>query len=128
MSACAANRGYTFVWMKRIEIGLLFTTVLAAQGSPKVDFSRDIQPIFKQHCVECHGPSQQMRALRLDRRRDALPNRVGANGARIVPGDTGKSTLYRRISGTESGTRMPPSGPLKPEEIKLIGAWIDQGA
>ena len=31
----------------------------------------DVQPIFKQHCVECHGPSQQMRGLRLDRRRDA---------------------------------------------------------
>jgi ankyrin repeat protein len=69
-----------------------------------------------------------MRGLRLDRRRDALPNRVGANGVRIVPGDAAKSALYRRISGTESGTRMPPSGPLTPEEIKLIGGWIDQGA
>jgi ankyrin repeat protein len=114
--------------MKRIAIGLLFTMVLAAQGSARVEFGRDIQPIFKQHCVECHGPSQQMRGLRLDRRRDALPNRVGANGVRIVPGDAAKSTLYRRINATEDRTRMPPSGPLKPDEIKLIGAWIDQGA
>jgi hypothetical protein len=114
--------------MKGIAIGLLFTTILAAQGPTRVDFGRDIQPIFNQHCVECHGPSQQMRGLRLDRRRDALPNRVGANGVRIVAGDATKSSLYRRISGTESGTRMPPSGPLKREEIKLIGTWIDQGA
>src|SRR6516225_14410 len=115
-------------WVRRVAIGLLFTTILAAQGPARVDFGRDIQPIFKQHCVECHGPSQQMRGLRLDRRRDALPNRVGANNVRIVPGDAAKSTLYRRIRGTESGTSMPPSGPLKPEEIKLIGDWIDQGA
>src|SRR5215469_5604186 len=106
--------------MRRVAIGVLFTTILAAQGPARVDFGRDIQPIFKQHCVQCHGPSQQMRGLRLDRRRDALPNRVGANGARIVPGDAAKSTLYRRISGTGSGTSMPPSGPLKLEEIKLI--------
>src|SRR6185312_7357102 len=98
--------------MKCIAIGLLFTTGLAAQAPARVDFGRDIQPIFKLHCVECHGPSQQMRGLRLDRRRDALPNRVGANNVAIVPGESSRSILYRRISGTESGIRMPPSGPL----------------
>ena len=36
-----------------------------AQAPPKVDFARDVQPIFRQHCVECHGPSQQMRGLDL---------------------------------------------------------------
>jgi len=93
-----------------------------------VDFGRDMQPIFSAHCVECHGPSQQMPGLRLDRRRDALPNRVGANGAPIVPGNSASSPLYRRISGTEAGAQMPPAGPLKPEQIHLIKAWIDQGA
>ena len=44
----------------------------AAQGPAKVDFGREIQPLFREHCIECHGPSQQMRGLRLDRRRDAL--------------------------------------------------------
>jgi hypothetical protein len=31
------------------------------QASDKVDFRRDVQPIFKQFCIECHGPSQQQR-------------------------------------------------------------------
>src|SRR5882724_4679050 len=100
----------------------------AAETLAKVDFGRDIQPLLREHCVECHGPSQQMRGLRLDRRRDAMPNRVGANGARIVPGNSAGSPLYRRVSGTQSGSQMPPAGPLPPEQINTIKAWIDQGA
>jgi mono/diheme cytochrome c family protein len=100
----------------------------AAQVPARVDFGRDIQSLLREHCVECHGPSQQMRGLRLDRRRDALPNRVGANGARIVPGDSAQSVLYRRLKGTQSGPQMPPAGALPEPKIKLIQAWIDQGA
>src|SRR3954454_24037243 len=103
-------------------------SVIAAQAPGEVDFGRDIQPLLREHCVECHGPSQQMRGLRLDRRRDALPNRVGANGARIVPGDSAGSILYRQVSATQPGKQMPPAGPLRPEQINLIKNWIDQGA
>ena len=99
-----------------------------AQVPVEVDFGRDIQPLLREHCVECHGPSQQMKGLRLDRRRDALPNRVGANGARIIPGDSGASVLFRRLAGTEAGPQMPPAGPLAERHIKLFQAWIDRGA
>jgi ankyrin repeat protein len=101
---------------------------LVAQVPAKVDFARDVQPLLREHCLECHGPSQQMRGLRLDRRRDALPNRVGANGARIVPGNSAGSLLYRRVSATQSSARMPPAGPLPPKQINVIKDWIDQGA
>src|SRR5881227_3719526 len=90
---------------------LTVLSISAAQPPAKVDFGRQIQPLLREHCIECHGPSQQMRGLRLDRRRDALPNRVGANGARILPGDSVRSPLYRRVSETRSGAQMPPSGP-----------------
>src|SRR5687768_13204307 len=100
----------------------------AAQAPAIVDFGRDIQPLLREHCVECHGPSQQMRGLRLDRRRDALPNRVGANGARIVPGDSARSVLFKRLVGTQAGPQMPPAGPLPAPDINRIKAWIDQGA
>ena len=106
----------------------LFAQILPGQAPAKVDFARDIQPILREHCVECHGPSQQMRGLRLDRRRDVMPNRVGANGARVVPGDGAKSILYIRVSGTQAGAQMPPAARLPQEQINLIKAWIDQGA
>jgi ankyrin repeat protein len=107
---------------------VLLCGTAAAQAPATVDFARDVQPIFKQYCVECHGPSQQMRGLRLDRRRDAMPNRVGANGARVVPGKSSASRLYLRLIGNESGSQMPPDAPLRQEQIDLIKGWIDQGA
>ncbi len=100
----------------------------AVQLSAKVDFGREIQPLFREHCVECHGPSQQMKGLRLDRRRDVMPNRVGANGARIVPGNSSGSVLFKRLTGAEAGAQMPPAGPLPENKITLIRTWIDEGA
>ena len=101
---------------------------LTAQVPAKVDFARDVQPVLRDRCVGCHGPSQQMSGLRLDRRRDAMPNRVGANGASIVPGDSAVSPVYLKLIGKQSGSRMPPTGPLSPELIEVIKTWIDQGA
>src|SRR3954447_3746841 len=97
-------------------------TMSAAQAPAKVDFGRDIQPLLREHCVEYHRPSQQMKGLRLDRRRDALPNRVGANRARIVPGSSARSVLFRRLAETKPGSQMPPAGPLPEPKIKLIQA------
>lgn len=45
---------------------------LAGQTPAKIDFRRDVQPILKAHCYDCHGASLQMNGFRLDRRRDAM--------------------------------------------------------
>jgi ankyrin repeat protein len=100
----------------------------SAQAPPTVDYARDVQPLLRDKCYGCHGPALQSGNFRLDRRRDSMPNRVGANGARIVPGNSASSRLYVRVSGNESGLQMPPTGALPPEEIATIKAWIDQGA
>ena len=112
---------------------LLPALQLSAQTTAKVDFARDVQPILKERCYECHGPSQQMRGLRLDRRRDALPNRVGANNARIVPGNSAGSLLYRRLA--QNGTQMPPYGldwigHIAPEDLppsRMAVCVVDSG-
>lgn len=106
----------------------LLGQTLAAQESAKVDFARDIQPIFRNYCYECHGPSQQMRGLRLDRRRDAIPNRVGANRASIVPGNSAVSPVYLKLTGKQAGLQMPPTGPLSSDLINTVKTWIDEGA
>src|SRR5262249_16943252 len=36
--------------------------------------------------------------------------------------------LFHRISGAAYGTQMPPTGPLRTEQISTIKTWIDQGA
>jgi len=100
----------------------------SAQAPTTVDFARDVQPLLRTNCYSCHGEALQSGNFRLDRRRDSLPNRVGANGARVVPGNSGASRLYQRVAGSQGGLQMPPSGTLPPEQISTIKAWIDQGA
>ena len=92
-----------------------------------VDFERDIAPLFEKHCIACHGASQTMNGLRLDRRDSAL--RGGYRGPAIIPGDASGSRLVRLISVGEDGIRMPPAGQgLNAQEIGLLSAWVDQGA
>ena len=114
--------------MRKLCLLMCAALTSSAQIPAKPDFARDVQPILRDHCVECHGPSQQMRGLRLDRRRDAVPNRVGANRARIIPGKSASSPLYLRVSGTQAGPQMPPGSALKAEQIAILKTWIDQGA
>ena len=97
----------------------------SAQAAQTVDFVRDVQPIFRQHCYGCHGPTQQMSGFRLDRRRDAMR---GGTIAVIGPGNSEASRLYLRLVGSEFGTQMPPTGALTSGQVAVIKAWIDQGA
>ena len=99
--------------------------VASAEEPAKIDFVRDVQPLFKAHCTGCHGPKQQKNGFRLDRRRDAFR---GGTTNQIGPGNSEASHLYFRLVGDRDGLQMPPDGPLSPEQIKVIKAWIDQGA
>ena len=95
-----------------------------AQTAVKVEFAKDIQPILRQSCVSCHGPAQQMGGLRLDRRSSVFKTGM----RRVVPGSSENSFLYHRIAGSEYGMQMPPTGPLRSEQVAVLKAWIDQGA
>src|ERR1700676_4889880 len=99
--------------------------LLPAQTQGKVAFRRDIQPLLQENCVGCHGPSQQMGGMRLDRRSSAMAIRGGTT---IGPGNAAGGRLYVKLIGAKYGTQMPPTGPLNAEQINLIKSWIDQGA
>jgi ankyrin repeat protein len=96
-----------------------------AQEPGRVEFVRDVQPIFRTHCVGCHGPAVHQNGFRLDRRGDAMR---GGTIAVIGPGNAEGSRLYHRLRGGDFGPQMPPTGALRPEQIAVIKAWIDQGA
>ena len=49
----------------------MIAEAFVAQTPAQVDCGRDIQPIFRDYCITCHGPSQQVAGPRLDRREDA---------------------------------------------------------
>ena len=101
------------------------TVAAAARPPASVDFARDVQPIFRDHCVSCHGPEMQMNGLRLDRRADAMR---GGTQSDIGPGNADGSRLYHRLIDNSVGAQMPPGGPLSDEQIEIIRQWIDEGA
>ncbi len=89
------------------------------------DFGRDVLPILRRSCFECHGAKTQKAKLRLDVRTAALTH----EGV-IVPGDAAGSELYRRISLPAGDDEiMPATGkPLSKKETELIRRWIEAGA
>jgi len=102
----------------------------SAAERPKVDFARQVQPIFIEHCYACHGPDKQESGLRLDVPSSALKG--GDSGALLVAGKSKDSELFKRIATADDDERMPPAKanakPLTSEQMELITRWIDEGA
>jgi mono/diheme cytochrome c family protein len=99
----------------------------AQEGSPAVDFARDVEPLLQGQCVMCHNAVVGLGGLRLDSREMAL--RGGVSGPAFVPGEGQGSLLVKRLLGTGGGVRMPPNfEPWSSERIALVKRWIDEGA
>ncbi len=100
----------------------------SALAAAKVDFAKDIAPIFEKSCVECHGAEKQKGKLRLDTKDATFKG--GENGDAVVAGKPDKSDVYRRVMLPKGHDDiMPPKGdPLSKAQQDLIKAWIEQGA
>ena len=117
------------VQMKYLPRATTLFLLCAAVALPadRIQFNRDIRPIFSDNCFACHGPDGNARQadLRLDRRPVAVER-----GA-LVPGDPAASRLVERIRHENEFLRMPPaySGKsLSEEQRNLLVEWIRQGA
>lgn len=98
-----------------------------ADDAAKVDFSRDIRPIFARNCHQCHGPDKHEGGLRLDMKSRAVQG--GDSGPAIVAGRPDESLLLRLVSGSDPDRVMPPKGDrLTAGEIARLRLWIEQGA
>ena len=117
--------------MNRIRPTILALALLAGTGkaaqSTKIDFAKDIRPIFESRCHSCHGAEKQMGGLRLDAKNPALAG--GDDGKAIIPGNSAHSLLVKKIASGNPEKVMPPKGErLTKAEITRIRQWIDQGA
>src|SRR5436309_13043543 len=90
---------------------LILTVVACAVGlraaENKVDFAKDIQPIFSQNCFKCHGPEKQKGKLRLDSKEAAFKG--GKDGPALVAGDASKSEMIRRLTLPKTDDDFMPS-------------------
>lgn len=119
-------------WMKRaagaaLGMGLLASFDCGVWAADKVDFIRQIRPLFQERCHKCHGPDKQESGLRLDKRQEALAG--GETGPAIVPGDSANGLLLKFVQSEDAEQVMPPQGDrLTEEQIKLLKMWIEEGA
>jgi mono/diheme cytochrome c family protein len=99
-----------------------------------VTYATDIKLIFDQSCVKCHSGDKPKARLKLDSLESALKG--SKDGKVITPGDSANSFIIKCVAHMTSDhdSWMPPAhnkaniGPLTPDQIGLIRAWIDQGA
>jgi hypothetical protein len=98
----------------------------AAGGTP--DFTRDVRPIFEEHCFKCHGSEKQKGGLRFDVKEGAF--KKGDSGeVAIAPKHAAESRVVKLITSKKDDEWMPPKGPrLSSAEIDLLKRWIDAGA
>jgi len=115
---------------------IIVLSLLAASVASGVDYQTKIQPIFTSNCSVqgCHSGSSPEAGMNLSSG-FSYANLVNVTSSldaplkRVQPGDTNKSVLWGRISGTRYGDRMPQfSPPLSQTNINLIRDWILQGA
>ena len=90
-----------WVLISRCSLTASFPSVAA------VDFSRDIQPIFAEHCSNCHGPDKQKGGLNLTKRASVLSELKSGNHA-VIAGKPNHSELVRRLTTRDEDDLMPP--------------------
>ncbi|MDB5174523.1 MAG: ribonuclease inhibitor [Phycisphaerales bacterium] len=111
---------------------LLLSWAGSASAADKVDFDKQIRPIFSASCYKCHAGSKHKGDFKLDSLEAIKKGGKDAKDKVIVAGDPGKSDLFRRVSLPKDDDEvMPPDGKgerLKPEQVELVKAWITEGA
>lgn len=103
-----------------------------AQTSPEAvgldastsSFSRIQSELINASCASCHNPGRSAGGIDLTSYAAISKGRSATGAALLMPGDRKQSLLFTVI---EEGI-MPPSRPVSPELLNLLGCWIDRGA
>jgi mono/diheme cytochrome c family protein len=106
---------------------VVFSAVVSTSAvAEELTFERDVRPILKTHCFQCHGEGGKLEGG-LDLRLRRLMATGGDSGAAIEAGKPNESYLLDRLKLGE----MPPEDVKHrptPAEIATIERWIAAGA
>ena len=122
-----------FAHLRCLSVLLVLSTQLAAvhaddttghvNADAAISFERQIRPILKTWCLDCHGGEATEGGLDLRLRR--FITRGGESGPAIVPADATASLLMHRVRSAE----MPPGEKKLPAaEAAVLEQWIAAGA
>lgn len=120
----------------------LASSAITATGQDKVDFEKQIWPIFEKSCIKCHLPKHKDERGRTRRPKSDLVMtnkeaiiKGGENNEdnpALTPGDPLKSAyLQMTLLGLDEDEHMPPEDKapqLTDDQKKLLEQWIKEGA
>ncbi len=119
--------------------GFVFTSL--ASAADKVDFAKQILPIFEAKCFKCHESEHTDATGKLKKPKGGLaldsPAAIKKGGKEsgektLIAGKADESSLYKSTTLPQSDEMaMPPEGkgdPLTDAEKAVLKAWIDGGA
>jgi mono/diheme cytochrome c family protein len=99
----------------------------AATNPAKVDFVKQIKPLFDANCAQCHGVRPTKAYSMLTKVKAFTPGE--SEEPPIVPGHADQSLIVILMKAKSPEGRMPQKKPpMKPEEIALVERWINEGA
>lgn len=116
-----------------LGIGLGFACVVEAiePGEAKVNhagetltFERDVRPILRAHCLDCHGAIDEKDG-NLDLRLVRFMESGGDSGPALVKGDAAASLMVQRV---KSGEMPPGEAKVSANELAILERWIAEGA
>ena len=105
-----------------IALGLL--AAAPAWAAAPVMFEKDVRPILKTHCFQCHGEAGETKGG-LDVRLAHFILKGGKDGPVIVPGKVAESHLIDLI---KKGEMPKGKTKLKDQDIATLEDWVAQGA
>lgn len=114
----------------RPAAAIAFLFVLPALPGSGIDYQKDIQPIMKEHCWECHSNEKEVKGgLALDDLAALARSQINPNGV-IRPGDPEKSDFVARLKLDEDHEDfMPRQGKaLRGGDLAKVEQWIREGA
>jgi len=111
-------------WSRVLWIGFVLCRASVGWAASEPTFEKDIRPILKAHCFDCHGEGEQLKGG-LDVRLRRFLVAGGDDGPVIVPGNPEESVLLKLV---ESGGMPKRDKKLTSAEVALIRDWIATGA
>ena len=117
---------------KKLMLSSLLPLALTACGEPQVSFSQDVQPVFDEHCIECHradGAGELASGFDMTTYEGLMKGTTF--GPMVIAGDPEGSNVLVLMEGRADPSISMPHGqrdPVPDADIAAIRAWIAQGA
>jgi len=109
---------------------LTLLAVMLASGAARAEtrpltFERDVRPILKAHCIQCHGEEEKPKGGVDLRLRRFMDKELDGGDHVLVVGKPDDSEMVQLIRDGE----MPKKGKkVSPAELAVLETWIAQGA